>query len=60
MNFKPKEIKRITIKSPSIPLLPVFDRKKITKGEANISSLWKREVGRDFQSAKVLSNRCIP
>jgi len=42
MNFKTQEItrreplgrtKRIIIKSPLIPLLPVFDRKKITKGE---------------------------
>jgi hypothetical protein len=28
--------------------------KGLPKGEANISSLWKREAGRDFQSAKVL------
>jgi hypothetical protein len=30
--------------------------KGLPKGEANISSLWKREAGRDFQSAKVLRN----
>jgi len=34
--------------------LPVFDRKKITKGELLISSLYKREDGRDFEMAKQL------
>jgi len=42
MNFKTQEIKRIIIKSPLIPLLPVFDRKKITKGETIISSLLRQ------------------
>jgi hypothetical protein len=28
--------------------------KGLPKREVNISSLWKREAGRDFQSAKVL------
>jgi hypothetical protein len=50
---KPKKLKE----SHKIPLYPPF-----SKGEANISSLWRfspaggrqRETGRDFQSAKVL------
>ncbi len=28
--------------------LPVYDRKKVTKGETPLSSLCQREVGRDF------------
>jgi hypothetical protein len=44
---KPKKLKN----HHKIPLYPPF-----SKGEANISSLWKREAGRDFQSAKVLRN----
>jgi hypothetical protein len=64
MNFKSQEIKRITIKSPSIPL---FQRGKLTSppfglwpgGPLARKGLWpggKREAGRDFQSAKVLQN----
>ena len=46
MNFKSQKNQKNHYK---IPLYPPF-----SKGEANISSLWKREAGRDFQSAKVL------
>ena len=35
------------------PPLPT-GRQAFPKGEANISSLWKREAGRDFQSAKLI------
>ena len=48
MNLNTQEIKRITVKSPSIPLF--------SKGENMVSSLWQREAGRDFQNAKVLRN----
>jgi hypothetical protein len=51
---KPKKIKRITIKSPSIPL---FQRGKlISPPFGNLFPVKdrQREAGRDFQSAKVL------
>jgi len=51
MNFKSKEIKRFTIKSPSIPL---FQRGKLTSPPFGLWPGGKREAGRDFQSAKVL------
>ena len=45
MNLNTQEIKRIAVKSPSIPLHPPF-----SKGENMVSSLWQREAGRDFQN----------
>jgi hypothetical protein len=52
---KPKKIRRITIKSPSIPL---FQRGKlISPPFGNLFPVKdrQREEGRDFQSAKVLT-----
>jgi hypothetical protein len=48
---KPKKSKRITIKSPSVPL---FQRGKLTSPPFGLWPGGKREAGRDFQSAKVL------
>jgi hypothetical protein len=51
-------------KIPLNPPLPVCDRKKITKGGTPISSLWQREVGRDFtrkfQTAKLKLQNLFP
>jgi hypothetical protein len=54
MNFKTQEIKRIIIKSP---LIPLFQRGKLLSppfGNLFPVKDRQREVGRDFQNAKVL------